>query len=183
MTMFCVYFIFSTKLFLLQTYSRYSTMINYFISMVNSIQIKLLNYIYYNIAKSLNNWENYQKDYLSKNSLAVKSIMFDLINNYFSVFYIAFLKKTQFLGKPIEECIGYEGNDSCFEEIRIHLQTNHLMTFFFDFMEIGIPFLRQRAVRCGRTTHRILTRTMTGISMTYSGIISAAICRIWRMRS
>ena len=183
MTMFCVYFIFSTKLFLLQTYSRYSTMINYFISMANSIQIKLLNYIYYNIAKSLNNWENYQKDYLSKNSLAVKSIMFDLINNYFSVFYIAFLKKTQFLGKPIEECIGYEGNDSCFEEIRIHLQTNHLMTFFFDFMEIGIPFLTQRArklivkkninkdIIIHNLEHQMISDSYDNIMVEYSKII------------
>ncbi len=144
-TMFCVYFIFFTKLILIQKYPRYSTYIGFLISMLNSIQIKLLNFTYKNIANSLNNWENYQKDFLSKNSLAVKIILFDIINNYFSIFYIAFFKRTHFLGKPIEECIGYDGNDSCFEEIRIHLQTNHMMTFLFDLIEIGIPFLKQRA--------------------------------------
>ena len=144
-TMFCVYFIFFTKLILIQKYPRYSTYIGFLISMINSIQIKLLNYTYRTIANSLNNWENYQKDFLSQNSLAVKIILFDIINNYFSIFYIAFFKRTNFLGKPIEECIGYDGNDSCFEEIRIHLQTNHMMNFLFDLIEIGIPFLKQRA--------------------------------------
>ena len=96
--------------------------------------------LYFLFANKLNDWENHRKDYLKYNSLAIKFIIYDLFNNYYPLFYIAFIKKMTIFGtKKIEECYGFNGNDSCLEEIEIQLYTILLVNFAMNFKEIGLP--------------------------------------------
>ena len=50
--------------------------------------------LYYAICYKLNDWQNHRKDFLKTNALAVKFILYDFINNYYPLFYIAFIKKS-----------------------------------------------------------------------------------------
>ena len=97
------------------------------------------------IANKLNDWQNYRKDYLRNNALAVKLILYDFINNYYPLFYIAFIKKSNIFGKEAEQCYGFGGNDSCLEEIEIQLYTTLSINFAMNFLEIGMPLINKGA--------------------------------------
>ena len=79
------------------------------------------------------------------NALAVKFILYDLINNFYPLFYIAFIKKATIFGKEAEQCYGFGGNDSCLEEIEIQLYTTLSVNFGLNFLEIGLPIFHQGA--------------------------------------
>ena len=68
------------------------TLITVIFASMNAVQIKLMNILYTFLAKKLNEWENYQKDYQKTRDLTIKLIIFEFINAYFSIFYIGFVK-------------------------------------------------------------------------------------------
>jgi hypothetical protein len=51
-----------------------------------------MNVIYSRVAVRLNDWENYETDEEYENSLCSKLFMFQFVNSYNSLFYIAFFK-------------------------------------------------------------------------------------------
>lgn len=59
---------------------------------VNAVQIQILNLVYQKIAEKLNEWENHRTDTMYQDNLIAKVFLFQFINSYFSLFYIAFLK-------------------------------------------------------------------------------------------
>ena len=48
--------------------------------------------LYTGIARDLNNWENHRTNTAYDNQLIVKTFLFQFVNSYFSLFYIAFVK-------------------------------------------------------------------------------------------
>ena len=109
----------------------YNTSINMVYASINAIQIKIFNYIYTFLATRLNKWENYKKDHIRLNDLAIKIIIFDFMNCYSSGFYIGFVKPA--LNEP---CVG-----TCLRELETQLYTTYLINFALNIFEIATPYL------------------------------------------
>jgi hypothetical protein len=62
-------------------------------SIINAVQIQVLNIIYGLVADKLNNWENHRTQSDWENALIAKTFLFKFINSYNSLFYIAFFKR------------------------------------------------------------------------------------------
>ena len=88
-------------------------------SLLNSIQMELFNYVYvYYFAVYMTKWENHEKISLYENSMILKEVTYKTVNGFSSIFFIAFLKKSQ-------NC----ENENCFNEIGIQVYT-HFFVFF-----------------------------------------------------
>jgi len=78
-------------------------------SVINAVQIQVLNFIYALVANQLNNWENHRTQSDWENALIAKTFLFKFINSYNSLFYIAFFKRFD-LGCPDKvydpDCLG-----------------------------------------------------------------------------
>lgn len=80
-------------------------------SILNAIQIQIMNVVYSTLALALNNWENHRTDTSFEDNLIAKTFMFQFVNSYASFFYIAFIKKwTQ------DKCLG-----GCMVELSVQL--------------------------------------------------------------
>ena len=148
-TVFSVLYIFILKQWLLKKEWN-SLIVSMLTASLNAIQIKLLNYLYTFLARKLNRWENHQKDFQSVNALAVKFILFEFVNCYTAIYYIAFLKQFSFFGmKDPDKCVGYSLNvngepvEDCLEEIEMQLYTTFLINFGFNALELGLPLFNQ----------------------------------------
>ena len=113
------------------------------VSSLNALQIQILNLIFNKVAVKLTNLENHrtQSDY--ENSLILKSYVFQFVNSFFSLFYIAFFKSN------IEGCMVWRGSkkelvkgDTCVDELYIQFITIFTISFFRNIVEIGKPFLQ-----------------------------------------
>ena len=144
-SIFIVILLFKWKSYLLNNYPEKGGLIGFLIGTLSLFQIKLLYLSYWYVAKFLNNWQNHQKDYESLNTLAIKLMLFEIINFYSSIFYILFLKRTSFLNKEKEKCYGYNGSTSCLEEMQIHLYSMLFWYFIFDIIETYIHIFVQNA--------------------------------------
>lgn len=141
-----VYLIFYFKVILVEKYPDKQTLIGVLSAIENTVLIGIMSNLYYAICYKLNDWQNHRKDFLKTNALAVKFILYDFINNYYPLFYIAFIKKSTLFGtKEPEECYGFGGNNSCLEEIEIQLYTTLLISFAMNFVEIGMPLFYKGA--------------------------------------
>ena len=140
-----VYIIFMLKVILIKKYPEQQTYIGILSALENTVLIAIMSNLYSMIANKLNDWQNYRKDFQRMNALAVKFILYDLINNFYPLFYIAFIKKATIFGKEAEQCYGFGGNDSCLEEIEIQLYTTLSVNFGLNFLEIGMPIFHQGA--------------------------------------
>ena len=140
-----VYLIFYFKVILIEKFPDKQTLIGILSALENTILINIMSKLYHSMAIKLNDWQNHRKDFQRINALAVKFIIYDCINNYYPLFYIAFIKKTTLLGKEIEECYGFGGNNSCLDEIEIQLYTTLLVNMVKNFIEIGMPLFKKGA--------------------------------------
>lgn len=93
-----------------------------------------MNQIYRVVARKLTDWENHETDTLHNDALATKLFLFQFINSYNSLFYIAFLKTTT------EGCI----DDDCMGELEIQLSTIFITNVCMNVLELGTPFLFYR---------------------------------------
>ena len=148
--MMCIVFgfinlIFQIKGILIQKYPKRTTEIGILIGFINTIQINFMSGFYQGIAKYFNDKENHRKETDSKNALALKLIIYDFINSYYSIFYIGFIKRSSIFGRKPGKCNGFRGNDSCSEEIKIQLYTIVFIKFIFDFWELGRPIIKQQS--------------------------------------
>lgn len=102
---------------------------------LNAIQIKIMNFIYRIIAKKINDWENYEFDSEYNDSLALKLYLFQFINSYSSLFYIAFIKYYA------------EGNcayDNCLTELEHQLGTIFIINICMNSVELGLPYFKSK---------------------------------------
>ena len=89
-----------------------------------------MNYIYKFVAKWLTDWENHEIDTTYNSALASKLFLFQFVNSYNSLFYIAFLKGTT------EGC---DDND-CMAELEIQLSTIFITNLVLNVVELGTPW-------------------------------------------
>lgn len=61
-------------------------------SLLNAVNIQFFNYVYGVVAVLLTDFENHRKNTEYEDSLVVKTFLFQFINSYVSLFYIAFVK-------------------------------------------------------------------------------------------
>lgn len=61
-------------------------------SIVNAIQIQVLNMLYSYVAIGLNDYENHRTDTEYEDALIAKTFVFQFVNSFASLFYIAFIK-------------------------------------------------------------------------------------------
>ena len=97
--MMCIVFgfiniIFTIKALLINKYPKRTTEIGILIGFLNTIQINFMSGFYQGVAKYFNDKENHRKEIDSKNALALKLIIYDFVNSYFSIFYIGFIKRS-----------------------------------------------------------------------------------------
>ena len=59
---------------------------------LNAMLIMILNMIYRKVAKYLTNWENHRTQQDFEYSLIIKNFLFQFVNSYISLFYVAFVK-------------------------------------------------------------------------------------------
>lgn len=62
------------------------------VSIVNAVQIQVLNYLYSSLADYLTRRENHRTDTAHEDSLIAKLFAFNFVNSYASLFYVAFIK-------------------------------------------------------------------------------------------
>ena len=62
------------------------------VSIYNSIQIKIMSFVYGFIARGLTEWENHSKDSEFDQFLTIKILSFEFMNNFYTLYYIAFFK-------------------------------------------------------------------------------------------
>jgi anoctamin-10/anoctamin-7 len=102
-------------------------------SLLNAVQIQIFNFLYGEISIKLNDIENHRTDTEYEDNLILKTFMFQFVNSYASLFYIAFLKEDN------EGCI-----DSCMIELQTALGTIFLTRLAVgNLMEVGMPLLKQ----------------------------------------
>jgi len=121
-----IYSLFSLKARLVNGNIWHDYKISFYIACINGAQIKIMNYIYYYIAEYLNNWENHFSLSSKNNSFAKKLILFDFVNSYSSIFYIAFVKPYH------EGCI----NNNCRKEIETQMYSIFLVYICVFFGEL-----------------------------------------------
>jgi hypothetical protein len=105
-----------------------------FCAFLNAMQIKIMNSIYKIVAVKLNDWENHETDSIYNDSLATKLFMFQFVNSYNSLFYIAFLKNA------VEGCL----EDDCMGELQTQLSVIFITNLFLNVFELGVPFLMSK---------------------------------------
>lgn len=103
----------------------------YIVAGISGVQIKVFSVIYDYVATFLTNWENHEKETQFSNNLTLKIVIFEFVNNYTSLFYIAFLKGYL----PNSSC----GPNGCTADLATQLYIILASIVFFNVVEIGIP--------------------------------------------
>lgn len=102
------------------------------IAAFNSIQIKVMTFIYKFVMTLITDWENNPTQTQFENALALKFIFFEFINNYSSPIYIAFFKRM------IE---GQCGNgDNCMAEMTIQIYILLLVNLGINLFDLAYPY-------------------------------------------
>jgi len=104
----------------------------YGVSILNAVQIAVLNTIYRMVATWLNIWENHRTDIQYENSLITKVFLFQFCNSFASFIYIAFIK--HHFG---DRCV----DDNCLGELRSQLAILFIIRIVVgNITELLIPF-------------------------------------------
>ncbi len=61
-------------------------------SLLNAIQIQVMNYVYGSVSIYLNNFENHRTDTVYEDALIGKTFVFQFVNSFAALFYISFVK-------------------------------------------------------------------------------------------
>lgn len=111
----------------------------YVASTINAVQIMILNNMYSGMAAKLNNFENHRTDTEFEDHLIGKTFLFQFVNSYASLFYVAFIKNYTKSGKCTLE---YGG---CMFELMIALGIIFgLRLTSGNFFEVGLPWIKQK---------------------------------------
>ncbi|CAM9434451.1 unnamed protein product [Discosporangium mesarthrocarpum] len=103
--------------------------------LANAIQIQLMNLVYGNIAIWLNDLENHRTDTAYEDNLIAKTFMFQFVNSYASLVYIAFIK----------EQMGQKCLVSCMSELSTNMGSLFLARLAIgNIGEVVLPVLKAR---------------------------------------
>jgi hypothetical protein len=133
-------------------------------ALANTVMIVIFGMVYERIAVKLTDWENHKTQIEYDDSLIIKNFGFQFVNNYFILFYIAYMRQvdTTALGGPeveVTQCAG----GSCLGQ----LQTQLIVVFTTktaaaQFVEIFKPTLKRHVLRLKELLHvRQLTNMLT----------------------
>lgn len=98
-----------------------------------AIQIRIFDFIYSRIAQVFNQWENHETVKEYNNYLAIKLFLFQFINNYSGLFYIAFFKEYV----EVKNC----GDNGCMFDLGLQLTVIFVTNLMLNGVELGIPWL------------------------------------------
>ena len=105
-------------------------------STVNAIQILIFNNLYGDLALTLNQYENHRTDTEFEDSLIAKTFIFQFVNSFTSMFYIAFMKP--YATGTTDECVG-----SCMQELQTAVGTVFVAQLAIgNILEVGYPTLK-----------------------------------------
>ena len=115
-------------------------------SVLNAIQIQVFNYLYQELAFKLTDWENHKTQSAYEQSFVLKSFLFQFVNSYNALIYIAFIKSYT------EGCIvkDSDGNKvkeegaSCMDELYTQLTSIFLVAYVRNIIELGLPWFFNR---------------------------------------
>ena len=107
----------------------------------------MLKYAYKQIAVWLTNWENPATDTIYEDKFTMKMALFQFVNTFSSIIYIAFFKSEIIVGTPgrYQRILGKYRMDGCSEQgcfLELGIQIAVLMVglqIAFNIIEIGIP--------------------------------------------
>jgi hypothetical protein len=106
----------------------------------NLIVIQGAGFIYESIADRLNDMENFRTETEHSDGLIMKNFLFQFVNNYFVLFYIAYARHIKVGNTPGKSC-----PQSCLEEIQIQmLVVFTAKTFGLQAVELAKPFVQKQ---------------------------------------
>ena len=175
LVIFFIYSLFRLKAQLVNGNVWHDYKISFYIACLNGLQIKIMNYIYYYIAEYLNNWENHFSLNDKNNSFSIKLILFDFMNSYSSLFYIAFIKPYN------EGCI----NNNCLKELETQMYSIffvYLSVFIGELLYLYILYYYQKGkigslineekVEIQSLEHQIMISSTDNLYIEYNDIIN-----------
>lgn len=121
-------------LFYKGTIKERDPMEGYMWGIINAVWIKVMNFLYYIIARKLNDWENYETESEYTEALSGKLFLFRFVNCYVSLFYIAFVQQ-HWEGCPA---------NGCMDALAMQLGTIFVTNMALNVMELGLPYLKDR---------------------------------------
>lgn len=108
-------------------------------STINAVQIMILNNMYSGMAAKLNEFENHRTDTEYEDHLIGKTFLFQFVNSYSSLFYVAFIKSTA----EGNTCKGHHGG--CMDELMMALGIIFILRLTSgNFFEVGLPWIKQK---------------------------------------
>jgi hypothetical protein len=170
-----IYILFRLKARLVNGDVWHDYKISFYIACLNGGQIKIMNYIYYYIAEYLNNWENHFTVTSKNNSFAMKLILFDFVNSYSSLFYIAFVKPYN------EGCI----NNNCSKELETQMYSIFLvyicvffgeliylyMLYYYQREKVG-TLIKEEKIEVQGLEHQMMISPLDTLNVEYNDIIN-----------
>lgn len=106
-------------------------------ALLNAVQIQILNAIYNFIAIRLTDYENHRTNTEYEDSLIAKTFIFQFVNSFASLFYIAFVKPYI---PDLDPCVG-----SCMGELQSSLGTIFLTRLATgSILKLLIPYITQK---------------------------------------
>jgi hypothetical protein len=118
-------------------------------SVLNAVQITILNICYGKVAIALTKRENHRTDTEYEDSLIAKIFVFQFVNSYTSFYYLAFI--APYLSRPVDlEDDGVEGGfigecgfDDCMKPLAVNLGIIFASALFVNnAIEVGLPILQ-----------------------------------------
>jgi hypothetical protein len=95
---------------------------DYITSAINAVQIQIMNFVYTILARKLTDFENHAAVTAYDDSLTVKLAVFQSINSYFGLVYIAIIKNNMNFGGLHQQCkSNADGEPDCMGEMQSQL--------------------------------------------------------------
>lgn len=136
-------------------------------SLVNAIQIQILNVVYFYAAIMLNDYENHRTDTQYEDALISKTFVFQFVNSFASLFYIAFIKDYII---PLDSC-----RPSCMIELQTGLGTIFLTRLLTgSLLQISIPYINKK-LRESNETKGLSVSTLTPVEEQFIQVIVFAL--------
>mmetsp|Transcript_25165 Transcript_25165/g.86889 ORF Transcript_25165/g.86889 Transcript_25165/m.86889 type:complete len:605 (-) Transcript_25165:15-1829(-) len=109
-------------------------------SILTSVQIAVMNYVYDLVARKLNDLENHRTHTDYEDALIFKTCLFQFVNSYSSLIYIAFIKPFTWRSVP---CVGGVDERDCIAELSAQLGAIFGVGLVISNMqEVGLPALQ-----------------------------------------
>lgn len=123
---------------------------DYITSVINAVSIQLMAFIYGWLARVLTSWENHAVKSSYDNSLIIKLAVFNSINSYFPLMYIAAIKNSIVIDGEHQYCLPNSlGVPDCMKELQSQLGiliiTKLVLSILFQYL---LPLLTRTCCRC-----------------------------------